>query len=378
MDNVHQNQKYNKIINEEKNIIINRSIINDSKNITIYYYFYILRIISSFSVVLIHVSADYYKILNINSFDWKITYFYNGISRFSVPIFFMISGALFLNHDISCKKIFSKHIKKILIHLIIWSFIYSISNLQLSNINIKIIFFKFIRTHYHLWYLFATIELYIRVPFLREITKKKELLRTFIILSFIFTFFIPNLKVFLSYYFNDFSKIFNIIFQNLNLNYLTGNVSYFIFGYYLNNKLIKLEIKILIYILGLFGIYFTTQISYVISIKKNIKINYFSYYYLNIFVYTISLFIFIKSTFNNNNLKKRITHFLKMISNNTFGIYLIHPLIIETIKKYKINKFFSSIKIIYRIPLISSFIFISSLLISKIIKFIPLIGNDIV
>ena len=77
MDNVHQNQKYNKIINEEKNIIINRSIINDSKNITIYYYFYILRIISSFSVVLIHLT-DYYKVKTrrkINSFDWKISYF---------------------------------------------------------------------------------------------------------------------------------------------------------------------------------------------------------------------------------------------------------------------------------------------------------------
>ena len=98
---------------------------------------------------------------------------------------------------------------------------------------------------------------------------------------------------------------------------------------------------------------------------------------LNIFAYTISIFIFIKSIFSKNNLKKRTTCFIKIISNNTFGIYLIHPLIIEIIEKYKLNGLFLSIKIIYRILLFSSFIFISSLLISIIFKLIPFIGNNI-
>ncbi len=179
MDNFNKSQQSNKSINKENNIIFIKNVVKDSKNRVIYYYFFILRIISSFGVVLIHVSGRYYHILKINFYDWKIAYFYNGISRFSVPIFFMISGALFLNHDSSFKNIFTISIKKILIHLIIWSFIYSISSLKSSNINIKIIIFKFIETHYHLWYLFATIELYITVPFLREIVKKKRIIKNF-------------------------------------------------------------------------------------------------------------------------------------------------------------------------------------------------------
>ena len=96
--------------------------------------------------------------------------------------------------------------------------------------------------------------------------------------------------------------------------------------------------------------------------------------HLNICAYSISLFIYIKSRFNK---KIKLIYLIKNISNNTFGIYLIHPLIIEIIKKYKINKLFFPIKLIYRIPLVSSFIFISSLLITKIIKSIPFVGNTI-
>lgn len=95
---------------------------------------------------------------------------------------------------------------------------------------------------------------------------------------------------------------------------------------------------------------------------------------LNIIIYSASIFILIKNLFNNQN---QISNFIKIISNNTFGIYLIHPLIIDKIKLNKFNKLFSSLKIIFRIPLICSFIFILSLLISIIIKYIPIIGNYI-
>ena len=135
---------------------------------------------SSFAVVLIHVSGQYYAMHKIKSNDFKISLFYNGLSRFGVPNFFMISGALFLNRDLSFRKIYSKNIKRILIHLMTWSFIYSISNLQLSKKNIKQIILKFFSGHFHLWFLYSIMGLYILVPFLREIVKKDNLLKMFI------------------------------------------------------------------------------------------------------------------------------------------------------------------------------------------------------
>ena len=122
-----------------KNIFISmetkkfNKIINDSR---IYYIDY-LRIICSFLVILIHVSSQYYYRFDINSYEFKIAYYYNGFSRFSVPNFFMISGALFLNKDLSFKIIFNKYIKRIFIHILLWSIIYAFININLKELNIK-------------------------------------------------------------------------------------------------------------------------------------------------------------------------------------------------------------------------------------------------
>ena len=160
------------LANKQNKININNNVFEKNIKLRIYY-FDILRIISSFSVILIHISGEYYLNLNINDPNWKIAFYYNGIARVGLQIFFMISGALFLSKEITLNIIITKYIKKILIHLIIWSFIYSIYDIDLSNkININKIIIKFFNGHYHLWYLYSTIELYIISPFLREIIKK--------------------------------------------------------------------------------------------------------------------------------------------------------------------------------------------------------------
>lgn len=289
----------------------------------------------------------------------------------------MISGSLFLNRDLSFQKIYSKYVKRILIHLITWSFIYSISNFQLSKKNIKLIIFKFFSGHYHLWFLYSIMGLYILTPFLREIAKKDNLLKRFILLSVIFSFLFPNFNIIISYYSNSYYNILDYIHRYLNLNYISGNVFYFMIGYYLNNNNTKLKyfITIFIFIIGISGNLFVIKLSYNIVIKQKIKDTlFFQPEYLNIAVYSISIFILIKYHFTNKKLNQKIC-LIKIISNNTFGIYLIHPLIFEKTKQLRIFKFTLFVKLIFRIPMITSLIYLFSLLISIIIKQIPLIGK---
>ena len=216
-------KKFEKIKSRSKNYINNSNILvsynniieNDLKKIR-FYYFDILRIVSSFSVVLIHTSAKHNK-LNINSNNWKIAFYYNGISRFGVPVFFMMSGALFLNKDISFRQICNNYIRRLLTKLIIWSFIYSIYRINLSKKNLPKITLAFFSGNYHLWlgigFLDVIIELYLVTPFLREIIKK-DLLKAFIKLSFIFTFIIPNIYEFISYFPQILSRIMAIVKKN--------------------------------------------------------------------------------------------------------------------------------------------------------------------
>ena len=359
LDEAKFNKSYNKILNNNSRII----------------FMDWLRIISSFFIILIHLTAVYFYKFPIKSYKWKIIYFYNGLSRFGLPIFFMISGALFLKRDLSLKNIFNKYIKRIFIHLLLWSIIYSITKNKLMKSYIKKIIFEIIKGHYHLWYLYATIGLYINIPFSREITKNERLLKYFIILYFIIIFIIPNSMNIISYYSKDIYYLFKNINSKLNLNNFSINTFYFIFGYYLDNKkYIKKIIRIIIYILGGIGFFITTIISYNISIKNNKKLNLFNLYYLNIFFASTSVFIFFKNNFNNLNIIIKRNNIIQIIAKYTFGIYLIHPLIIEKIIK-KLNFKFLTKNILFLIPIVNFIIFILSLIITIILKYIPLIGK---
>ena len=283
----------------------------------------------------------------------------------------MISGALFLSREISLRKIFLKYIFRLLIHLILWSLIYTIYNIDLSRNKIKEIFLNFCSGSFHFWYLYTTIELYMMVPFLKEILKK-ALLKEFLIISFFFTFIIPTLFNLKSSFPEMLSKILGIICEKFNFRYMKGYIFYFIFGYYLNNKNeITNYSKILIYINGLLGFLFTTIGLYNACKIKNKKIIiYFRAFNLNILAYSTSIFVFLKANFKNINNKIKII--IKKISYYTFGIYLIHPIIIRIIMA--IFGKYSSSNLLVSIPINSLMVFTLSLIICIIIKKIPFIG----
>ena len=86
--------------------------------------------------------------------------------------------------------------------------------------------------------------------------------------------------------------------------------------------------------------------------------------------YSISIFVLFKEKFNNLSLNIKIV--TKKISIYTFGIYLIHPLIIEKILK---NFYFSYLGLF--IPLKAIIVFILSLIFSIVLKHLPFLGKYI-
>ena len=59
-------------------------------------YFDYLRIISIFSVVVLHMAGQNWKTSDVNSFNWGWFNLVDSLVRWGVPVFVMISGALFL------------------------------------------------------------------------------------------------------------------------------------------------------------------------------------------------------------------------------------------------------------------------------------------
>lgn len=75
-------------------------------------YFDILRIVSIFFVIVIHVTSVGLRLCETATPTWNVNWLLNSVSRWAVPVFFMVSGALFLepSREITLKKLYKKSI----------------------------------------------------------------------------------------------------------------------------------------------------------------------------------------------------------------------------------------------------------------------------
>ena len=55
----------------------------------------VLRVVASFSIVLLHVSASYWSVVDIYDGEFLVMTIYNSLTRFAVPVFFMLSVGCF-------------------------------------------------------------------------------------------------------------------------------------------------------------------------------------------------------------------------------------------------------------------------------------------
>ena len=338
-------------------------------------YFDYLRFFAIIAVMLLHISGASWNNIDVKSFAWQIFNIFDGIARWGVPIFVMISGALFLNRDISTKQIYKKYILRLLIAYVVWSIVYAI--FQDGTIIERFVYV--IKGHYHMWFILMIIGIYMCIPFIKPITQNNNIIKYFLLLSFIFAFAIPEIITLTG----DFGNIFlikavntineNVV--NMNLHIVLGYISYFILGYYLNNKKINKKQRIIIYILGLLGFAFTVGMDSLVALKtQKYCDNYYGAFTVNVLFESIAVFTWFKySKFNNNTINKII----KRLSKCSFGAYLIHALVIEQLNiHFGLNTLlFNPIISVISIGIIA---FIISFGLSSILNRIPVVKKYIV
>lgn len=218
-------------------------------------YFDYLRVFATFAVIILHVSAQNWYSTDVNGFDWQVFNFFDSIVRWSVPVFVMISGALFLNREIPLKKIYSKYVFRMAAAFAVWTIIYA----YFSNGDILNRVSQIISGHYHMWFIWMIVGLYICIPFIKLLIKDDKITRYFLLLAFIFAFLIPWLVTLT----NDFAgglvikgvSILNGNVSDMNIHIVLGYTSYFILGYYLAKTELSKKQRRIIYVLGLGGVY---------------------------------------------------------------------------------------------------------------------------
>jgi surface polysaccharide O-acyltransferase-like enzyme len=140
----------------------------------------LLRVLGSMAVVWGHVSATVVLAHpDIHSFQWWAANIIDAFTRWSVPIFLLISGSLLLRSPSSSSfaEFYKKRAIRLLPPIVFWTAVYFVlrwfteDNFGWKNVMGGIIAGT---PYYHLWYIYMLIGLYLATPFLHLLVSKSN------------------------------------------------------------------------------------------------------------------------------------------------------------------------------------------------------------
>lgn len=317
----------------------------------------LIKLIAILMVIMIHESSPLFA--NIDRDVWNGVNLYESISRASVPLFFMVSGALLINkrHDLSDV---TSRIKRVLIPLIIWSVIY-LTYYSIPS-HEKVNFYSLLSKPAagHLWYVYALIPVYLLAPILSYLYKNSSHnFKLYCICIWIAgSILIPSL--------NDYGLTLSAYFD---LSFLGLYGGYFFLGAFLKetvgnsiNKKSIITLMLIGFIISSLAIYALT--SHALSRSGSPTPVFYNNYSIPVFASAVFLFCFI------TNLRltpsTMLGKALSANSNIVFGIYMVHMLIINIHLSSGLFPNFSTTYI--GIPTLTLMVYIISFLICMLIS----------
>jgi surface polysaccharide O-acyltransferase-like enzyme len=281
----------------------------------------------------------------------------------------MISGALMLGkrEEIQIKGFLLKRTSKILVPLVCWSIFYYLYKVFKGTFEFSVPqFFRYLLTdqiNYHLWFMYVILGLYLITPILAIFIKnaKRIEIEYFLLLWGIATVISALVRY-----------VFGFTYK-LELNHVAGSIGFFVLGYYLDHYDFTKRSKRNIYIAGCIGVVLTFLLTYWYTKNNNGQLDtyWFSNFAPNVVLVSMAIFIGMKSL----NMKKALPPILNLLSTFSFGIYLVHALIIYLLKDYSLYVDSNHIHPIISVPINIVVILTISTIVVYIIKKLPLLNK---
>lgn len=298
-------------------------------------YFDVLKILAIIAVIINH---SYWFLASNDIILSSLKTFILMSTKFAVPLFIMVSGALLLNKEHSYKEIFSKRIFRVFIPLVVISFLWAIYNgFNLSKVAVYVIrgdMYKF--SPYWAWYIYIIIALYLVLPFIKKMINNfsDKDFKVFICLFLM----IPSILSFGTIILGTFFH------KNLYLSsYITGScfsqyVGLFVTGYYLANKKITKKEKNLAIISLCLSLLIATIIEMLNNILYGTTFILDNCLLVTAVIPALALFIISKYYLSKGFKNDRMNKFITDLSNCVFGIYLFHVFVISILIETSIFK----------------------------------------
>jgi surface polysaccharide O-acyltransferase-like enzyme len=327
----------------------------------------VTRIFAIFLVIVIHVS--YTLVLKWDSLPfnwWMVGNLADGPSHVAIPLFIMVSGYLNLSHPLPWRDYLKKRVSRILILLVTWSLIHMFLLAFVGQQDYTLLSaLKAILTgsaYDHLWFMYALLGFYLITPVFQKIIElDRPAIWYFMILWLIFEPFASLLD-----------RLTGIQFGTL-LPQATGLFGYYLLGYLLGTREFTKKQSWLAFGVALLSILAVILGTWALTVSAGqVDLTLYNINGFPILFGAVGLFIFIKSISFNNPL-------VRFFGTTTTGIYLMHYIIIELVKRGVFGMKLSALhpNPYVGIPAASVIVFLLSALITWILLRIPILRRTV-
>lgn len=322
------------------------------------------RICACFMVVMLHVAATGWYI-DPSCDEWRVFNFADTSVRAGVPLFFMISGSLFLERDnLDIKRFLTKNVLRLIIIFIVWGIIYELNNQRMyhSYENAYELLVESMKGHYHLWFIPAMVIVYLFLPVVHSAMKGNRINVYYLLFLFIFlTLLSTNLLLV-----PDLPVLFQTICEKVNLAHISY-LGYMIVGYILSRKKYNKKVMIIMPVIYFLITILTAYGNRWYSLKEGEAIEWlYGYFTLPVFFQACCIFVFFQC-FRDVELKH--LSMIKFISDCTLGIYLLHPMILEYWNRHNFSV--SDFNPVLSVPCVFLLVTCECLIVVAVMKSVP-------
>ena len=338
----------------------------------------LLRVLATFGVVVIHVCSIWFYDVGVSSAAWSVYNVYDGLVRWCVPLFVMLSGMFMLDpkKGLTLPGLFFRNILRVCTALVVWGALYAIADFGrvggrftwdgiLSALRSALLG----NTHYHLWFLYVILGLYLVTPILRAFVRGagRRDFHYFFILCFVVAFLLPTLLQFRP------SQTVSTYLARLNLHMVMGYVGFYVAGYYLRTYSLGRLAEVIIYILGVAGGAATVWGTSALSQKTGSLVGtLYDYMTPNVAAMAVAVSVLFRYLLGVSDERGR-RRSLAGIAKVTFGIYLVHDFFITLFRHFGLTAL--PISPVAAVPLMTALVFLCSFAAAWVIGRIPFVGK---
>lgn len=290
-------------------------------------YFDLLNIIACYGVIWLHCSGDAFT-FRLDKY-WLMSLTIQVIAHWAVPIFFMLTGANLMNYreKYSTRIYFKRRLLRIFVPFLAWSTIYLIWKYKLGWVefsNWKQLLSLYLNNGIEgiFWFFYPLLAIYLSMPILAIFSddKYKRTLHYLTILGIVAYSFMPLLP-----------GLFGVSYTGeLNPPVIGGYMIYVLLGWIFKNENFSKRIRCLIYGAGIVGAICMFAGTIVLSLKSGVLNDVFwGYMTFPTLFMACAVFLLVKNCRWRIFENKMIQLVAQKLSASSFGIYLIHIMIIN-------------------------------------------------